>query len=144
MELKQLTEKEQKKIKKIVSKIDKLFSPFVKKYCGSCGKSSCCSSCYIGRGFFPDYIFDEIKKRFKFDKKNKKGFLTETGCIIPREFRSITCLSYTCAKMGKNGPSFYKSIRIFSHTLDLEYRKRSLIATKARELTNELYKIRGY
>ncbi len=68
----------------------------------------CCANCFGFAGFFYLKFFNELNeddyiekqllyyaKRFKYDI----GFWREgKGCVLPRERRSITCLTFNCAE----------------------------------------------
>jgi len=70
--------------------------------CGAC-QGRCCQSCAAESAWFRDYdgesygTFLYLKRKYKWDEK--KGFLSETGCVLPAQERSITCLSYYCTRV---------------------------------------------
>lgn len=84
-------------------KLDKLFSKANIESCANC-KECCCKSCAVNVGYFridnglPGIrILRTIMSVYKFDEK--KGFLTDTGCALPRGIRSAVCLGHTCGKL---------------------------------------------
>lgn len=58
----------------------------------------CCSSCALNGGYLhPSYSQEDIKQIKKdFNFNSTTGFLTKTGCSIPREHRSTICNRYMC------------------------------------------------
>lgn len=73
--------------------------------CKQCG-GGCCSNCaeYIGylRRIRTKGQLDYLKRKYGWDKK--AGFLTPTGCRLPRSKRSWVCLSYTCQRAYMHVP----------------------------------------
>jgi len=84
--------------------------------CQQCGR--CCRGCVEKLGYFQvpsGYLLSDVVNantvvinnamtRFRviaeqhgFDKVD--GFLSDTGCILPYDVRSITCLSYFCGNI---------------------------------------------
>ncbi len=68
----------------------------------------CCGGCRSSLGFFDDDIifekdFETYNKLFinEFEGKKASGFWRKgTGCALPRELRSKTCVSYNCESNG--------------------------------------------
>ena len=61
-------------------------------------KGGCCRSCRRAHGYLDDANFQRLTKKYTFDGKlNGKGFLTDTGCALPPEERSIVCLGFICS-----------------------------------------------
>jgi len=95
------TIQQMKYLKRIIGRID--FGCDIKN--GRCKKkvvSTCCSACASAKGYFRPNIGyynkrhkDMIRKLYNKDT----GFLSDTGCIIPREYRSIKCTTYHCNKL---------------------------------------------
>lgn len=70
---------------------------------GKICKGQCCSGCYANMGYLGAVQTDKTRYyRGKFT--HPKGFLTENGCSLPREERSLICVGYFCEKIwhGKN------------------------------------------
>ena len=98
-------------ITSITEELGVILDPLVSKLCPSCSKS-CCITCGTYSGHF---MFDarmihleipsEAQEQLDFLKKSfgwsdDKGFLGEKGCLLPREFRSITCQRSNCEEMN--------------------------------------------
>lgn len=64
------------------------------EFANSNNKMACCGDCFHYRGYYCDERFPEdLAHLFK----EGTGFWREgSGCALPRERRSITCLSYSC------------------------------------------------
>lgn len=74
--------------------------------CKSC-KGNCCSICAKSKGYL-QYIrtrgqIDYLKKKYGWDKQT--GFLTPTGCRLPRNKRSWICRTYVCSRAICNMPA---------------------------------------
>jgi len=86
------------------NKLYKIFDDSVEIICvdNECKKyrstRGCCQDCYRNNAHFSharQLTLDLIFKRFKFNKET--GFFVDgKGCILPREFRSCTCLNFVC------------------------------------------------
>jgi len=69
----------------------------------------CCSGCHSSLGYFEDDLifekdFQLYNELFVYDEKdwqNSFGFWRNgTGCALPRELRSKTCITYNCESDG--------------------------------------------
>lgn len=97
-----------KELAKLTTKINYDCGFMDEKYKKNRNKMCCCSNCleYVGHldiKFFNHYDTDEYieKELLYYAKKFSKntGFWRKNkGCILPRERRSITCLTYNCSK----------------------------------------------
>ena len=112
----------------IAQQLDEFFSEAISQCCGTKDKcSNCCSWCATANGHFEligskiggkfaqpytehvlrtaliDQVpaalaqLNKLKKDFKWTAK--KGFLTKTGCSLPRDKRSVYCQSTHCVHM---------------------------------------------
>jgi hypothetical protein len=70
--------------------------------CIPCG-GNCCRHCAASEGYLPHKHFERVKTEYSFD--NRRGFLTDTGCALPVEERSITCLGFICSGAMANRPA---------------------------------------
>ncbi len=65
--------------------------------CAKCG-GKCCRTCAPFNGYLNEELHPEtinlLKKRFGWS--SEKGFQSDTGCRLPTELRSPTCLFYFC------------------------------------------------
>lgn len=65
--------------------------------CQSCN-GRCCNLCAESKGYLENTHtrgqINYLKKKYGWDKK--RGFLTDTGCRLPRSERSWVCKSYIC------------------------------------------------
>ena len=119
-------------VSKITDSIEEILGDPVKEFCSRCLKT-CCNLCakYEGHFMFEGKMFkqyeivppeaqaqlDWLKKSFGWS--NDKGFLGENGCLLPREFRSITCQRSNCDIVQKAlSPSQVEFLR--EHVLQLK------------------------
>lgn len=102
----------QPKIKVLADELDTIFTPLNKEICGVCirhecnkvaGRNvGCCSQCYTNQGHFSkgdDFVSARLALGKLIDTygwDHVYGFLGEEGCVLPREYRSNTCLSHMC------------------------------------------------
>jgi len=103
-----------KRIKIAFSTIE--FSCF--KRGGNCFKKSktsmcCCTQCYNNAGHFTQTDVVEQKDIKLYDELffQKIGFWRETGCSLPYEKRSITCVTYHCEKAEDSRSTVVSSLR---------------------------------
>ena len=105
-------EQAQPKIKVLADELDTIFTPLNKEICGVCKKHECnkvagrnvgcCSQCYTNQGHFSrsdDFVsarqtLGKLIDKYGWD--HVYGFLGSNGCMLPREYRSNTCLSHMC------------------------------------------------
>lgn len=66
--------------------------------CVPCG-GKCCSMCSSYNGYLGEDKAKAAKKKYGFDRK--LGFNTPTGCRLPRNERSDTCIGFYCEKFDK-------------------------------------------
>jgi hypothetical protein len=61
-------------------------------------EKGCCTDCYNALGYIRHQPTDEEYKIYTrlFKNNNQDGFWTPNGCSLPRELRSVICLSYSC------------------------------------------------
>lgn len=89
--------------------LDLLCKTFIAPHCKECG-GNCCRNCgqydgYLYRGnIYTKAHVDILKKKYGWTKKH--GFLSPTGCKLPRKFRSATCDGYVCQRIDDT-PSLY-------------------------------------
>ena len=57
----------------------------------------CCSPCVEFYGYLK-YVKDSDKPVYDAAFDEKTGFLGESGCRLPRELRSATCLAHLCGE----------------------------------------------
>ena len=110
------------------------------KQCKDC-KECCCRHCSVSTGFFyrsdGDYdlfMYSNGKKLFGFNKE--KGFLTETGCALPRYLRSRVCLGFVCFKFQeglKERNDFFHKVDKIARQLEDTRRKSFYIPCKERK-----------
>jgi hypothetical protein len=94
----------------ILKAIDNICKPVNDKYCATC-KVCCCKNCsecdahYRISGKITNRFraivrqgLDELKSVYGWN--DKKGYLGADGCKLPRVFRSLTCLRFTCNKFN--------------------------------------------
>jgi hypothetical protein len=98
---------------------------------------NCCSKCARNYGYFRGY--DLLRIAFLYKKggintiglfyNEKKGFLTDSGCSLPRHLRSRTCTEFVCRPIQMKFTSlipnkiyrfFGKTVREFINSLELE------------------------
>jgi hypothetical protein len=85
----------------------KYLTRFMEFGCHECGNlhpthMRCCRGCEFSVGFFRSFPISltHLRKYAKlFDEK--LGFWTPKGCSLPREHRSITCVTYYCYSKAK-------------------------------------------
>lgn len=98
-----------------VELLESIFDPANKRVCSDCPCASsgstvddcvgtyiskeagCCSRCARGGGYFSTKKQEnKLKKKYGWD--DKYGFFNNSikECMLPREVRSETCLTYTC------------------------------------------------
>lgn len=71
--------------------------------CASCASNNehCCRGCAGAHGYLGSAArgdkFDAITLKYGWDEV--RGFATNTGCRLPREIRSPTCLAYYCGEI---------------------------------------------
>ena len=95
----------------------------------------CCQGCHETIGWF-DYIPEKDFPLYakKFSDKNKNGFWRKgKGCVLPRELRSTTCVSFLCGRyrfkdgtytrLGKKIMSLEKVIKDMERKLYSKMRK---------------------
>jgi hypothetical protein len=111
-------------VRYLTEHLARLFEKANKKHCAGCAERCCCQGCARAHGYLPGDASkrkyngkpqldpEKYKKWIKYLTKTYKfqpiatkgydGFLTPTGCTLPRHLRSHTCLSFTCSKIGFN------------------------------------------
>jgi hypothetical protein len=140
-----MNNKEEKELKKLINKLDKIFLPFNKTICTKCGSMCCCNGCHNNKGYFSNIkIFKERAKAYKFNKE--KGFLTENGCSIPRELRSHVCLRFTCTKMEKKYSCNISGINIYisRHRSYINFVRDNSLWHRIRKIVERITELRGY
>lgn len=87
----------QKRLDRLVEILDRTFSELTREECPKC-KDCCCSECSERHGWRDSEAAPQsfLKKKYGFNKTT--GFLTSTGCGLPRQFRSRVCLNYCCSR----------------------------------------------
>ncbi len=83
-------------IEPIVKELASIFDPLCSELCPGCSVS-CCEPCVREKGYYKDWQFEELKRKYAFDEKN--GFLGANGCLIPRLYRSHRCLYHICLRI---------------------------------------------
>jgi len=153
---KELSPEEQRKMNRLTKELDSLFSDLNKKYCPKC-TMCCCDQCGNAQGHFNTWAektqitpHEFIMKKFGYKKKT--GFLTKTGCSIPREFRSKVCLRYTCHKFGDSATAsaiVTGGIRVLNREHKLEksecrYLIVNIVQDRIDKIVENIQKIRGW
>jgi hypothetical protein len=115
------------------------------KQCKDC-EQCCCRHCADERGYFyrcdedyeffmySNFMYSNGKKLFGFNKE--KGFLTETGCALPRYLRSRVCLGFVCFKFEeklKERNDFFHEVDKIARQLGDTRRKSFYIPCKERK-----------
>jgi len=59
---------------------------------------TCCTECVLNRGFYKenDVLTEEQLEFMKANWNPRWGFHTNSGCILPRKWRSCICNTYVC------------------------------------------------
>ena len=105
--------------KEITDEIGLILDPWAKKHCSTCN-SCCCMNCSSAMGYFTymkkasdgtifrsemyassEYDrnqFQLVKLKEQYGWDNFNGFHSKTGCKLPRDKRSYTCLKHLCDK----------------------------------------------
>jgi len=89
-------------------------------------EGTCCSGCMRSYGYIaPQDIYnvdhiDLLKRLYKEDT----GFLSKTGCTIPVEYRSVTCLTYHCDNSNIKDSDILKMYLLKAATENRERIKR--------------------
>jgi len=61
-------------------------------------KFCCCRGCKSSVGYLEDICYDDVK--IYADLFGENGFWTEKGCVLPRELRSVVCLTKYCGTLS--------------------------------------------
>ena len=80
-----------------IDRLDLIKSPS----CGhNCKRLCCCYSCSRYKGHYKpnerDAFNEEENRAIDSKWNNEAGFLSDSGCRLPRKLRSIECLAYYC------------------------------------------------
>lgn len=106
-------------------KAHKAMNDFMVKYnpCGNCSGSSvwenktlrCCEQCEERHGYLENY---DNRTLLDYRTFKKGGFHNGSGCSLPRELRSFTCVSYLCNDATKRlSPNIRKEYNCLWHLL---------------------------
>ena len=81
--------------------------------CAKC--KGCCNHCAAFEGYFGFMGEPNPKKKFELAKTKAifnelSGFLTNKGCGLPLEYRSIGCITYYCEKIPEGQMKMYNKI----------------------------------
>jgi len=88
----------EKKIDILCKELDDLFTPFNETICKGC-THCCCNHCSGNGAYLLTNKLNELREEYPFDSET--GFLTPTGCALPRQKRSMVCLHYICGDIIK-------------------------------------------
>ena len=114
----------------------KLLSKYLKYPCvfnddGSCNGSfndtnvapCCCKHCYHNIGYV-SFIFEKDITKYSRKFEQKVGFWREgVGCVLPRELRSIICLTFLCNKVKILNYTFSKILNAYDFILTNQQQK---------------------
>ena len=101
--LRELSVIRQTRLDNLAGILDRVYLELNKKKCKNC-HNCCCSSCGPALGYFDgrwnaDVPVEFLKNKYGYTKES--GFLTITGCSLPRQLRSHACLGYACKKFSE-------------------------------------------
>ena len=81
-------------------------------------KMCCCAYCDRNIGYLR-YIFEEDVETYAKLYNKDTGFWREnSGCVLPRELRSVTCATYVCSYNDYNARGLYDGMRVIRNHLD--------------------------
>ena len=101
--------------------------------------AGCCACCAREDGYLREYNISYLKRKYNFDKKYGFFNVEHKLCLLPRHYRSETCLSYLCqALRDKIGTQNTKQVRKIAHKMssinfeirDIRWRERKQKAGK--------------
>ncbi len=70
---------------------------FVDGKCKGLSERCCCAGCHQNVGYLGAINHEDFEEYAKlFNNKVGFGFWTKNGCSLPRELRSVICLTYCC------------------------------------------------
>ena len=142
--------KKQVAIESLCEELETLFKSFNETFCRDC-TSCCCDKCSEYGAFLNPDRLKKLCQEYPFDSKT--GFLTKTGCILPRQKRSNTCLHYICdeiraslkQKVEVNVPvTFTLGGREYTSVYSYMFFAGSFLTSVVSDLVDKVCKLRGW
>jgi len=131
---------------KIMKFFNRVFTHRTEKYCDTC-TTRCCNDCYVHNGWFiTEEITEEnlLKLKEEYNFSVEKGFLGEKGCVLPRNKRSVVCLSYICGRFANN-MDYRTEIKIVDFSKELlRSRQEKICKDNNKEYVYSVYSFTGF